>query len=312
MARIPTWGIVSTIRGSAPDILEFAAYHLDLGLDRMYLFLDEPNPQAFEALRAHPKIDVWVCDAAFWARRKRDRPDKHQVRQTANATYTYRKTDLNWLAHIDLDEFLWPKRPVPDLLAQVPDDIPAARTRPIEALATGKDLYKAFIPKGRGRDTLVQTLYPTYGAFVLCGFLSHIQGKLFVRTGMSKINFRIHNLFQNGEILRDCVELDGMDLCHRHAPDWEHWLAHYPFRIARGSYQPGMSPNVARERGGVNMNELLGMIEAEDGLDGLRRFFDEMSGAAPATRTRLEDHGMIRHRPLDLDVKVAKHFPGTN
>ena len=64
------------------------------------------------------------------------RPVKHQVRQTQNATFTYhRKAEVDWLAHIDVDEFLWPAEPLAPLLAALPADIPYARVRPIEALS---------------------------------------------------------------------------------------------------------------------------------------------------------------------------------
>ncbi len=307
----PTWGIVSTIRAPLPDILRFAAHHLDLGADRLYLFLDEPNRRAVRVLRQHPRVEVRVCNAAFWQRRSRIRPEKHQVRQSANATFTYRRCDLDWLAHIDVDEFLWPASPIAQLLQDVPQDLPAVRVRPVEALAGDQDLYKAFIPSGPGREALVEMLYPNYGGFVLGGFLSHVQGKLFVRTGLKNLSYRIHNLFQNKEILPVKTELQQVDLCHRHAPSWDHWQAHYRFRLDRGSYQAGMTPNVPRERGGLNMHELLSWIEAEHGPEGLRAFFDEMSATDSDVRTRLEDHDLIRHRPLNLDQKVAKHFPGS-
>ncbi|WP_420586914.1 glycosyltransferase family 2 protein [Ruegeria sp.] len=311
MAADPTWGIVSTVRGSAPDILRFVAYHLDLGVDRIYIFLDEPNPKAFDALNQHPKVVVRICDDRFWAFRQRERPEQHQTRQTANASFTYRKATEDWLAHIDVDEFLWPDRPIAEQLSEVPDHIPGVRVRPVESMAGGEDKFKAYIPSGADRDGIVQALYPNYGAFVLGGFFSHIQGKILVRTGLPKISLRIHNVFQGGEDLRIKTELPQVDLCHCHATDWEHWLAHYKFRLARGSYRPGMSPNVARDRGGMNMNELLSWIEAEGGTDGLRAFFDEMSGTDSGVRARLEQWGMILHRPLGLDEKLAKHFPGS-
>ncbi|WP_170413896.1 glycosyltransferase family 2 protein [Ruegeria atlantica] len=306
-----TWGIVTTLRGTTQEILRFAAYHLDLDPDKIYIYLDEPNPEAREIIDRHPKIKVRNCDAKFWARRNRERPQKHQVRQTANATQAYRRTDLDWLAHIDIDEFIWSRQSIRGVLSEMPNSTPFARVRPIEAIADAEDLYKAYIPKGQNRDGIVQSIYPNYGAFVLCGFFSHTQGKLFARTGMPKISFRIHNLFQNGEVLRDKTELPGVQLCHRHAPDWEHFRTHYSFRLSRGSYQPGMSPNIPRERGGMNMNELLSWIETEQGKDGLRAFYDEISGADPSVRERLDEHGLIRHRALDLDAKVAKHFPGS-
>ncbi len=306
-----TWGIVSMVRGPTDTILGFAAHHLDLGADFLYIYMDEPNPDAFEALSCHPKIRVRNCDDAFWQERRRNRPEKHQIRQTVHATFAYRYTKLDWLAHIDVDEFLWSPEPITDLLSSVPADKPAVRVRPIEAIGGSEDLYKAHIPNSADREAIVEEIYPSYGAFVLGGFLSHVQGKLFVRSGMENLNFRIHNLFQNKKLLPCKFEVPQIELCHRHAPDWEHWIAHYKFRMDRGSYQPGMSPNVPRDQGGLNKNELLSWIEAEQGPDGLRAFYTEMSGADPDVRARLEAHSMIKHRPLNLDEKVAKHFPGS-
>ncbi|KIC44566.1 glycosyl transferase family 2 [Ruegeria sp. ANG-S4] len=305
----PTWGIVCTTRAPLDEILRFAAYHIDLGVDRLHLFLDGPNRRAVRVLRQHPKIEIRVCNEAFWQRRGIERPEKHQVRQSHNATFIYRQTDLDWLLHIDIDEFLWPITPVQAILSKIPADVPAARIRPIEALSGQDDMYKAYIPSGPDRVRLVEQIYPNYGGFVLGGFLSHVQGKLFVRSGLKDLKDRIHNIHQNNQLLPITTELPQIELCHRHAPDWDHWQAHFRFRLERGSYQPGMAPNVARHKGGLNMHELLSWIEAEQGERGLRAFYDELSGADPDVRNRLQAHGLLRHRPLKLEEKRAKHFP---
>ncbi len=307
----PSWGIVSTIRAPLPDILRFAAYHLDLGVDRLYLFLDEPNRHAVRVLRRHPRIEIRVCTDDYWQRREIARPEKHQVRQSTNATFIYGQTDLEWLAHIDVDEFLWASAPIPDLLREISPESLAVRVRPVEALAGGEDLYKAFVPAGPDRQDLIETIYPNFGAFLPSGFLSHVQGKLFVRTGIRSLRDRIHNIAVQNEIIPCKDELPGVDLCHHHASDWDHWYAHYRFRLERGSYQPGMTPNVAREKGGMNKHELLSWIEADQGPEGLRAFFDEMSAADSDVLKRLKDRGLVLHRPLNLDEKVAKHFPGS-
>ena len=123
------WGIVSTIKAPARDILTFAAHHLDLGAHRIHIYLDDENPAAFAALKAHPKCRVITTDAAYWQRRK-SRPEKHQARQTANATHCYRRgPQLDWLAHIDVDEFLWPQSPLSGQLATLAPDVISARIR---------------------------------------------------------------------------------------------------------------------------------------------------------------------------------------
>ena len=80
------WGTVTTTNAALPEILDFAAWHLELGAHRLYLYLDDDNPEAQAVLSAHPKIRVFRTDEAWWTKRN-GRPVKHQVRQGANARH---------------------------------------------------------------------------------------------------------------------------------------------------------------------------------------------------------------------------------
>lgn len=314
----PTWGVVSTIKAPVRDILNFAAHHLDLGAHRVIVYLDDDNPAAFAALKAHPKCRVIECDDAYWKRRK-GRPDKHQSRQTANATRCYRRgPGVDWLVHIDVDEYLWPQSPLPGQLAMLAGDVISARIRPIEALAPdpnappkpGHTWFKSFAHQQKPRRAQTSTIYPTYGQFLNGGFLSHVAGKIFVRTGIPKLSFRIHNAFVEGTMDDAPADLTGTLLCHMHAPSWEAFHAAYQFRLAQGSYRPELKPVPTADGAGVNMNALFAMIEQEGGEDALRAFYDEVCTATPALRERLLDHNLLHDLALDLDTKRARHFPG--
>ena len=101
-----TWGLSATIKAPAAEILRFVAYHLGQGAHRLYIYLDDDNPTAFAACKAHPKIRVTHCDDAHWRTLNNGRrPVKHQVRQAFNATHAYnRPAEVDWLIHIDVDE----------------------------------------------------------------------------------------------------------------------------------------------------------------------------------------------------------------
>lgn len=313
------WGIVSTIKAPAEAILNFAAYHLEAGAHRLFLYLDAPCPEARPLLKAHPKIRVFECDDASWQRRRKGgKPEKHQVRQSLNATRAYRRqaNDLDWLAHIDVDEFLWSNSPIAEILSTLPQTSLCARSRPIEALAGDGTAFKGYIPSGPERGAIVGRLYPCYGEHLNGGFLSHVQGKLFVRTGLPDVTLRIHNLFQGSANASDgnienpgLQELPQVDLCHFHAPDWQHWLAHYRFRLERGSYRESLKPARPRDRGGITLNELMQAIENQDGTDGLRAFYEEICNDSPALRDRLEKEGLLRIRTLEIAAARTKHFP---
>jgi hypothetical protein len=309
-----TWGIVATIKADTAPILRFVAYHLELGAHRIYIYLDAPNPEAQEALRNHPKCRVIRCDDGYWKRHNGTRPDMHQPRQTFNATRAYTKAhEVDWLMHMDVDEFLVSHGQVSAHLAALPDTVKCARARPMELLAGGdpqKDAaFKTFIPAGRGREEIVSALYPTFGEHLKGGFLSHIAGKIFVRTGIEGIKFRIHNAFLKGETNPDHVEIPEIQLAHFHAADWDTWHSHFAYRFHKGSYRADLGPARSRERGGITTHELFTLIQQEEGEAGLRQFFEEVCADTPSLRDRLEARGFLHRTSFQFDTDLAKHFP---
>jgi hypothetical protein len=301
------WGISATILAPVREILGFAAYHLEAGAHRIYIYLDDDNQAAFEALKAHPKIRPTLCDEAWWNGKP---PKKHQVRQTHNATHAYkRRAEVDWLIHMDVDEFLVSDRPVADVLASLPDGDTIARIRPMEQLAGDGTAFKAFVPNGPDRNRIVADLYPTYGSFIKGGFLSHLAGKCFVRSGLDGVRVQIHNAFQHDDMLKGPETTQGIDLAHCHATSWDNWYAAYRYRLEKGSYRAELAPNRPRDKGGLSMHEVFAMIEAEGGTQGLRAFFDEVCADTPVLRQRLAAHGMLKHAKLDLNTTISKHFP---
>lgn len=304
------WGLCATIKAPTDDILAFVAYHLELGAHRLYIYLDDSNPTAYARLKAHPKIRATKCDDKHWRKLTGKRPVKHQVRQTANATHAYaRRVEIDWLVHMDVDEFLWPDNGLSDCLDALDRQVKCARVRPMEQLSGDGTAFKAFIPNGPERQAIVARLYPQFGRHVKGGFLSHVAGKLFVRTGQDDLTVKIHNVFQGDVMNPGEAELGTVALCHAHAKSWEQWIAAYRFRLERGSYRADLAPNRPRNQGGVSMHELFQRIETEAGEAGLRAFHDELCADTPQLRARLADANALRLCDLQLDAKHQKHFP---
>ncbi|WP_299597418.1 glycosyltransferase family 2 protein [uncultured Tateyamaria sp.] len=303
------WGLSATILAPTQDILRFAAHHIELGAHRLYIYLDDDNQDAFNHLKKHPKVRVQTCDATYW-KQQGGRPVKHQVRQTKNATHAYnRRPEVDWLIHMDADEFLVPDQSVSERLVALDTKQQHARVRPMEVLGGSDNAFKAYLPPGSNRAKIVRATYPTFGAYVKGGFLSHVAGKLFVRTGLPDIQVRIHNAFQSGQMLANAVELPEIELAHCHAKSWEAWRATYAYRLEKGSYRADLKPAMTPEKGGMTLHEMFKHLEATEGEDGLRAFYDEVIGDSPDMRARLQAHGLLREVDLNLDALMAKHFP---
>lgn len=305
-----TWGVSATIKAPTAQILHWAAFHLEAGADRLHVYLDDDNAEAFNTLQTHPKVRVILCDESYWEKRKGARPPTHQVRQTVNATHAYRNAgDVDWLIHIDVDEFLIADQPIGQTLSALTEGALTARIRPMEQLSGSVSAFKGFIPNGPDRTRIVAEVYPTYGAYLKGGFLSHLAGKVFARTGHDKIHVRIHNVFQAGEMVQTIELSPPIDLAHAHAKSWEDWRAAYRYRLTKGSYRAELEPNKPYDKGGLSMHDLFSMIEGETGEDGLRAFFDEVCADSPALRARLTKHGLLRQVNLTLNAPIDTYFP---
>lgn len=304
------WGVVSTVKAEAREILSFAAHYLEAGAHRLFLYLDAPCPGAYPHLKAHPKIRVATCDEAYWRWQKR--PERHQVRQAVNATRAYQRQakEISWLLHCDVDEFLWSDSPPAGVLAALPETVLCARVRPIEALSGGDGTaFKAYVPPAQ-RGGRTDRLYPQFGQVLRGGFLSHVQGKLFVRTGIGGLELRIHNAFASETENPGPAELDSFELCHVHAADWDSWSRQFNYRLHKGSYRAELAPVRTRNNGAHSVHDLLGNLAAERGTSGLRAFYDEVCADSPGLRARLQELNLLKIRRLDLDAKRQKHFPG--
>ncbi|MEM6758390.1 MAG: glycosyltransferase family 2 protein [Pseudomonadota bacterium] len=300
------WGLSATLLADPEDILRFAAYHAALGAHRLYLYLDDPGSAAYDRLKAHPTVRVTRCDAAHWDTLAGRRPAKHQVRQCLNATHAYtRRAEVDWMIHIDVDEFLVPQATtIADALAQAKGD--AVRARPMELLADGDGTaFKAFIPPGPQRQQIVRALYPTYGHALRGGFLSHVAGKVFVRTGLGPLDIRIHDVFGDGAQRVTARDSNKIALAHCHARTWSEWSQHFAYRLERGAYRAELKP---APHATVSLHALLSEIAASDGEVGLHAFFDEVIADTASLRGRLEAHGLLRHVALGLDAHRAAEF----
>jgi len=313
----PKWGIVATIKAPTKDVLEFVAYHLDLGATEIAVFLDDCNADTAQALSEHPQVRVILTDEDHWQNTIGRRPKKHQVRQVRNASYYYRRAQhLDWIAHIDVDEFLCPETSVAEVLSACPKDTPALRVFPAESLCsdglTDVDpevtYCKARLPDGTAGKALEHVLYPNFGGALRSGFVSHIIGKVFVRTGFKNVKFGIHRAFENRDDELSKIDAQGMELCHRHIQSWDKWLQIIEFRLSQGSYRAELEQSLNPLSGRIQRHRFFTSLMEGD-TTALRAFFEESCLATPELRGKLAETGYLRSYTLGLEQKRKKHIP---
>jgi hypothetical protein len=239
-----SWGVVSTMKAAEEKVLAFAAHHLALGADHLWIFFDDPDQPIPQPLADHPRVTVTLCDNAHWIRVVRKRPPQHQNRQTHNSRLVYRElVTSDWIAHIDVDEFILAPRPIADILADTPAGTIAMKMEPFEAMhdpLLPDDIYTAREFRGALRHEHWPRRRAALGPYrkvIRDGMLSHTVGKVIYRTGVAGLLPRLHAVMVDKEFVPTPTWQPEMQLLHFHSQDKAAWLAALEFRMTRGAYQ---------------------------------------------------------------------------
>lgn len=214
---------------------------------------------------------------------------------------------MDWLGHVDTDEFILSTKKLSGVLKSVPDDMAGVRLFPAEALAASApgELPSHFKLRTTAEGvppSAVNDIYPTFGTYLRGGFLSHLAGKVFARTGLSDVRLAIHRLRVKGEDVLNTFDLENTYVGHLHAPDWDSFLAKLEFRQSKGSYR------VKSDDALKNIGHLLQYLRDEEGEEGLRTFFTEMCADSEDLRSRLKQHDLLLSPRFDPDAAIERVF----
>lgn len=127
----------TTLKAPVPDTLAFVDYHLRVGIDRMYLFFDDPDDRAIDRLRNVQQVTCTACDEKHWERLQVDPSATITTKMEANATralHRARVAGAHWLIHLDSDEVLFCEESVHELLDGVPASADVVLFPPMEAV----------------------------------------------------------------------------------------------------------------------------------------------------------------------------------
>lgn len=237
-----TWGVVCTARETPELLAAFAAHHAAIGASRIHLYLDEPSPRALALLAVIPAVEVTVCDQAYWARVNNGRPRSQEGRQIVNAQDALQRTKVDWLLHIDADEFLSPRRDLSLELSQVPAGIEYLHLEMRERAFTGGTRPETIfdgafrVPIQQDQRVLRLVYGPGFG-FTDGGFTGQTAGKSIVRVKDCELLMGIHRPRVPSTQARErplFLQCQSAVLLHFEGLTPAHWMA----KITRYSQNP--------------------------------------------------------------------------
>ncbi|MEM6624979.1 MAG: glycosyltransferase family 2 protein [Pseudomonadota bacterium] len=239
-----TWSVVATVREPIDVLRAFAAHHLLLGAERVHLYFDDPDDPNLWLFQNERRIIMESCDAAYWRRQGRARPEMIQDRQDINATGALRRCGSDWLVHTDADEFLITRGQVDTALDQIALQEAAVHVPRCERLRprwrASSSRYDGLFKRTAKRRWLARRLHRLAIWLAYCedwkllrmGFFSHIHGKVFVRTGRSEMAHGSHACLRDGSPVEPWHQRSFI-LLHFFANNQDDWLRKLRFKRPR-------------------------------------------------------------------------------
>ncbi|SLN66279.1 hypothetical protein TRL7639_03762 [Falsiruegeria litorea R37] len=295
----PTWGVVCTCAEPTPLIAAFVAHHIVLGASRVTLYLDQPNPEVWDLFGDHPQCEIINCDEAYWQDMVDGAPPVAiEKRQILNAQRIYETTDLDWLAHLDADEFLQCELDLATLLGAVPTEVdyvavPNAervfdRTQPQKRLFDG--VIRRPVPRGWAEQDSI--LDDSVSPFLRRGLPGHSSGKAIMRTGVGLLP-GIHSPRSSKGMERKAraIYAVNVNVYHYDGLTGLHWVMKL-----RRLYFNQMSKRGRHDLLGTPRGEQLHyVIQHEGKVDALFELHQRLKTLHPDDIQRLDRLGLICH-----------------
>lgn len=229
MQQFTKIAIAVTVRAEMSVIVQFIEYHLSKKIDEIFVFLDDPSFNTVPLLfSCHEKVKFIVCDEKYWNEvnvcrfdncEKNIRPKGIEQRQFSNYSYARKKTHCDWVANIDIDEFIYSPYELKSFITQLPLNIFSIRMRTKEAIYTeivedNHIFNTCFFKKNNKKAEKSSQLFFDSKLHANGGYWGHKLGKILARRQEGIRHIGNHYIFPlNNELIID-VEFDFLYLLH--------------------------------------------------------------------------------------------------
>ncbi len=309
---LPRWGIVTTVDAPANLILCHAAYHIAAGASEVHIYLDASesanDPVLAEMRQRLPGCRVTLTDRAYWRQRGRRRPRLHQVRQTQNATAALEASSVDYLLHLDVDEYLCQWEPLAEELALVPRGA-FLKIGNIERIFSAKDRGgQLFTPTFRLPETLFDDEEEeAEDALTLSGLTGHSVGKSATprgfgytvgihrprHSGKRGLSYPRHRLSEAATILH----FDGFT-----RRDWVYKLLRKGEALAADLKSPVSE---------VRLRQVAAILAEGNDFAAAVRLHDRLKCMTPEREAALRAGGRLLDIEIDPKGAVRRFFPDT-
>jgi lipopolysaccharide biosynthesis glycosyltransferase len=308
--------VYTMFRGDLQQLLQWCNFHLNAGVDQVYVVLDSPSPELVKSLPSTPHVHWQVVDQQTWntlyplgsQNVERKQVDRFRLMARLAASHGHR-----YLAFVDADELIMLSEPFSDIADRLPE-APAFRLSVMEmwydAAGSITEPFAATLavrpPSGLRVDW--SRAFGWRAQFLRNGFLGHQAGKSIYRLPLVSGEITVHGPVTR-RVVDKCVDLPTTSggLGHFDCGSLATWNAKWRARLDGGTVATGMDPQ-RRAQQRLFAHALHKTAEEQEGF--FRQFFslDREAEAFLGTEgivERVDVRAMISE-PLQLSSAQAE------
>ena len=233
--------VVATTNAPAQQVLDFVNYHLNIGVDHVFLFFDSELKKNYNGL-----IKLKDVTCFFRPRNRSEKIEDVQRRNANHALEVARKKRFDWISHLDADELIYLTRygaGLKSFLSRISRHVDYIRLPTIEATPEKLEYEHPL----REVNLFKHNFWKLSKLF----FRGHISGKSIVRVGPRIESLGIH-LPEPHKKLRVKFIVFGARLMHFNRCSYLTW---------KRSFIPLMSKNCKSHEGNATLISIINEFE---------------------------------------------------
>lgn len=292
------WGVVATMNSDVSKTINFVAYHLAMGADKVLLYADQSDDIPM-GLDQHPKVEVLDAKPPVISDKRRAALHQRNSRKAHYFNHALKRTRLDWLAMLDTDEFLIAHEDIRVTLASRPKDEAFIKLSVFEAFGDNSNIYRSPAGTWGLPSSAYMQYFPTFGPYLPDLVIGQASPRLFLRSKLSNVRVGNFAVKHNGTRASNGSATPDLVVAHRHCIDFEDFSNAFPRRLDQG-----YTIQQHRSSGVKAILETLGMIDKPD----LRPLYDELVAPRPEVIAMLTQCGAIAEFDLRLDEHIESFF----
>jgi hypothetical protein len=246
--------VISTVKAPPHELHMFVNYHLNIGIDEIILFFDDPLDTSIDTFSQYQNVSTVACAPEYWLKNLDHNPSGFGEKQITNVNVGVQiavDKRCGWIIHIDSDELINPLANIKHILANCSSD--ALRFSLMEAASEKEDYETIFSttlfkkPSSDKKLQIAKLLGCSHSLFENEYFRGHTASKMAIRVGPKIRTYGIHGPKEYDIDTTVIENTTAIQLLHFDCVGFESWNTKWGLRINGSWTHQNMRPNRVKQ-----------------------------------------------------------------